>query len=453
MPSFCSVLNCGMRAERDRVSFFRFPAVLRHRGEYLNGLSEERHNAWVKALKRGALSEARLKHWRVCSRHFVNGAPAELENDTHPDWIPRQNMGYASSRQPVQTTDSREEKLTNRKQIIHESEGKMKRGSKYFNINAVESFTGFMPYRDQLTTCIPEMALDLIPNPVICNTCRTALKSAYDFKSRCLLIEKKIRDEPLEKDVSPTIIAAADSELLLQLQREVILPASGEIEITNITRRRGRGHARRKVYLETKDGLHICGKCGMTFPDIGKLLLHKAVHGDEFICNFCNRAFKSLQYLRRHNNICSKIKNKVDVNPPLTKRPQLPTKAKNHLKRWLFKHTEHPYPSDHEKQMLMQETNLSLLQVENWFINARRRILQDLTKLKSHGVHCDDIGKDVMEFHTDVDLEEINVPQGSESPTTSTDELANIALKMEEVEEDDYTSLDIMAVKDEPGER
>lgn len=34
---------------------------------------------------------------------------------------------------------------------------RLQRGSKYFNINAVESFTGFMPYRDQLTTCIPEM--------------------------------------------------------------------------------------------------------------------------------------------------------------------------------------------------------------------------------------------------------------------------------------------------------
>lgn len=34
---------------------------------------------------------------------------------------------------------------------------KLQKGSPYFNVNAVESFTGFMPYRDQLTTCIPEI--------------------------------------------------------------------------------------------------------------------------------------------------------------------------------------------------------------------------------------------------------------------------------------------------------
>lgn len=42
----------------------------------------------------------------------------------------------------------------------------------------------------------------------------------------------------------------------------------------------------------------------------------------------------------------------------------------------LFEHTENPYPTEDEKQILMQQTNLNLKQVNNWFINARRRILK-----------------------------------------------------------------------------
>lgn len=38
----------------------------------------------------------------------------------------------------------------------------------------------------------------------------------------------------------------------------------------------------------------------------------------------------------------------------------------------------HPYPTEDEKRAISQKTNLSLLQVNNWFINARRRILQPM---------------------------------------------------------------------------
>jgi len=38
----------------------------------------------------------------------------------------------------------------------------------------------------------------------------------------------------------------------------------------------------------------------------------------------------------------------------------------------------HPYPTEDEKRAISHKTNLSLLQVNNWFINARRRILQPM---------------------------------------------------------------------------
>ena len=96
------------------------------------------------------------------------------------------------------------------------------------------------------------------------------------------------------------------------------------------------------------------------------------------------------------------------------KRGILPKNATNVMKKWLFQHIvvsglesysiecrrlkfndsifaiKHPYPSEDEKKQIAIQTNLTLIQVNNWFINARRRILQpmleasnpDLTKKK-----------------------------------------------------------------------
>ncbi|XP_054153107.1 homeobox protein PKNOX1-like [Oppia nitens] len=60
------------------------------------------------------------------------------------------------------------------------------------------------------------------------------------------------------------------------------------------------------------------------------------------------------------------------------KRGVLPKQATSIMRSWLFQHIVHPYPTEDEKRTIASQTNLTLLQVNNWFINARRRILQPM---------------------------------------------------------------------------
>ncbi|XP_012264082.1 homeobox protein PKNOX2-like isoform X1 [Athalia rosae] len=60
------------------------------------------------------------------------------------------------------------------------------------------------------------------------------------------------------------------------------------------------------------------------------------------------------------------------------KRGVLPKQATSIMRTWLFQHLVHPYPTEDEKRQISSQTNLTLLQVNNWFINARRRILQPM---------------------------------------------------------------------------
>uniref|UniRef100_A0A8D0CVN6 Meis homeobox 1 a n=1 Tax=Sander lucioperca TaxID=283035 RepID=A0A8D0CVN6_SANLU len=77
------------------------------------------------------------------------------------------------------------------------------------------------------------------------------------------------------------------------------------------------------------------------------------------------------------------------------KRGIFPKVATNILRAWLFQHLTHPYPSEEQKKQLAQDTGLTNLQVNNWFINARRRIVQPMIDQSNRAVsHAGPYGPD-----------------------------------------------------------
>ncbi|KAM5446759.1 homeodomain superfamily [Microsporum audouinii] len=60
------------------------------------------------------------------------------------------------------------------------------------------------------------------------------------------------------------------------------------------------------------------------------------------------------------------------------RRGNLPKPVTDMLRAWLWEHLDHPYPTEEDKQIFMSRTGLTISQISNWFINARRRQVASL---------------------------------------------------------------------------
>ncbi|XP_013393256.1 uncharacterized protein LOC106160983 [Lingula anatina] len=95
MVNFCAFIGCSSRGGRDKKSFYRLPAVRQSEGEKTRELSTKRRAKWLSQISRD-IRPSNLQYTRVCSDHFINGKPADLYDETNPDWVPTLKLGYKS---------------------------------------------------------------------------------------------------------------------------------------------------------------------------------------------------------------------------------------------------------------------------------------------------------------------------------------------------------------------
>ena len=140
---FCAVVNCANRSTRDKEKrFFRLPAVVSHQGEQTLQMSKK---------------PEQYQYVRVCSDHFISGAPAKLYDNDNPDWAPSLILGHmCSTSKPECSVERYERALTRKKRVLVADSDELiaKRNAPDHDVSRVSSEEEQLVINDPMITII-----------------------------------------------------------------------------------------------------------------------------------------------------------------------------------------------------------------------------------------------------------------------------------------------------------
>ncbi|CAJ1071678.1 homeobox protein Mohawk-like [Xyrichtys novacula] len=117
--------------------------------------------------------------------------------------------------------------------------------------------------------------------------------------------------------------------------------------------------------LHLKDDRRAEERSRLSCADLPQSSLTDGQNKDLLRCNDSSENSSTIKYRRYGSRVGGvKVRHKRQVLQDMA-RP---------LKHWLYKHRDNPYPTKTEKVLLALGSHMTLVQVSNWFANARRRL-------------------------------------------------------------------------------
>lgn len=139
------MFGCSHRTERDRIPFYRIPAVKCNSSSEIKNLLSKRRYLWIQRINRKDFTEFKANYSRVCSDHFVSGKPCDIKDVNNPDWAPSLKLGYENVNSKALISGNQTSKsVRNRKKVLKQT----------FAPVALSVFPDHLHESDTMSSCV-----------------------------------------------------------------------------------------------------------------------------------------------------------------------------------------------------------------------------------------------------------------------------------------------------------